>query len=175
MRLRKLKYHGEGSPVYIEYDEHNDATKKHDRFTFECEEPPRDALAQALQGMGEHALDFCGMDADAEVVVKSVSISYDGNEVQGLIITASVALEGSKGPFNFNTPRYVREGLGEDDVDDEPGVFSEDCAACLDKLEKLAFAYIGGDRAQLELALVPPETDMMADSEAAQQPQLVEA
>ena len=156
MRLRKLKYHGEGSPVEIVYDEHNGRTGKHDHFTFACEEPPRDVLVLALVAMAAHALDFCGLDAsdDDAATVKSVSISYDSAELQGLVITASLDVEGARGPFNFNTPRFTRPENAEDEFKD--GVFSKQCADDLDRLEKLAFAYLHGDRAQLDLGLEAP-------------------
>ena len=177
-RLRKLEYHGEGTPVSLEFDQYNENTKKHDHYTFRCGEPPRGALWKALQGMGRHALDFCGLEEDADVAVTGVSISYDKREIQGLIITASVDLEGSKSPFNFNTPRYS-EGTGEEE--EEPGVFSGECGEDLNELAKLAFAYLKGDRAQLELELVQrdaPAGEGVGEAvveENTQQPELVEA
>jgi hypothetical protein len=94
-----------------------------DTVTLESSDAPSQALGDALQKMADHLL----------------------------VITAKKDLAGSHAPLIVNTPHFTREPYNEDS-DDDTGIFSDECGADLDELERLALLFAeGGERLQKEL------------------------
>lgn len=148
-RLRKLRW--APGEMTIRYDRVNVATKLMDTYTLESAETPLGELEHALQGMAEHVVEICELPEEmvSDLTVRSVSVSYNADGVQGLIVTALRDLENSNTPMLINTPHFSREAYSETAGD--ANVFSPKCGRDLDRLERCAFAYIDGERSQKEL------------------------
>jgi len=106
--------------------------------------------------MAQYAVKICELPEEYQLYVLSVSISYSDEDIQGLVITCHRALKYSNAPLIINTPHFSREPYSES-ADPEASVFSTECADDLDELERLAFAYLDGDRAQTSLGLEETE------------------
>ena len=157
-RLLKLKLGAKTNDVFIRYDQENRSSVTRDEFSIKSNEPPKAELRTALDTMAEHVIEICELPEDMKelLLVLGVSVSYNDDNIQGLIITCQRALKHSNTPMIINTPNFSREPYSET-ADPDVNVFSAECAESLDDLEEKAFAYVDGDRAQRELDFGEPK------------------
>ncbi len=129
-----------------------------DEFSLNSCEASKTELQTALWSMATHVIKICELPHGMRnsLTVLGVSISYNDDDIQGLVITCERTLTGSNSPMIINTPHFSREPYSETS-DPDIGVFSSEYADSLDDLEKRAFAHVDGDRAQRELEFKRPE------------------
>ncbi len=143
-RLLKFKANSDRTEILVKYEiDKNGAV---DIVTLESTEKPAKALFDALQAMDKHMGEIAELPADWKLTILGVTVT-NTNDVQGLVITATRELENSNAPLCLNTPHFTRQPYSEGD-DSGAGIFSFRCAQALDRLEKLVFAYVDGDREQ---------------------------
>lgn len=170
-RVLKFRYNPGDGKIFIKYECPSSASSVSDVFTMESCEAPVQELKDALQKMRDHVIDICEFPPpmNSGITIRGVTITYNDDDIQGLVITALRGLTYSNAPLIVNTPHFTREPYSEG-ADPDMNVFSTECAEDLDGLERLAFLYVGGQRAQQELDLGPAvetEEDGAAVVEAA--------
>ena len=126
-------------------------TKNWDQHTLSCKDEPRPELLERLQILANHVTEICefGEWETKKLIVSGVSMSYDGDGNCYLVITAQKTLEYSKAPLIINTP--ARPEMPESENDDPAFCWSDELCTDIDALEKEAWGYIEGERAQQTL------------------------
>lgn len=126
-------------------------TKHWDKYSLTCKDLPRPELLSQLNRLIGHVIEICELAEydHRQMAISGVSLSYNDGGNRYLVITAQKLLTYSKSPLIINTP--ARPELPENGADDKEFCWSEDLIADIDELEKEAWKYIGGERAQQTL------------------------
>jgi len=154
-RLLKFKMN-DYSGVTIVYERENENLfEVFDEYRIKCADQPRSELVAALGKMAKHVVDMCELPnytlSSIDVIgltVTHTAVEHQEEDVQGVVISGVRRLKNSNAPMIINTPHFTREPLS---PDADKGVFSFECAIDVDRLEQLVFAYVDGERAQLDL------------------------
>lgn len=148
-RITKIK--AKKGTYYFGWEVYRDQTNSWDQYTFSCKDMPRPELLERLQVMANHVTTICEFaeQETKKLIVSGVSLSYNEKGNCYLVITAQKALEYSKAPLIINTPARPAEPESENDSHDY--CWSDELADDIKILEKEAWKYISGERAQQTL------------------------
>lgn len=117
-----------------------------------CTETPHEDLRLAFDGLEPTVraiLQLPDYWRAGEIAIQSVTWSKsDSTEVEGAVITGSVALETADAPFNFNTPHLPFEQYSKTG---ESPTMPVDGIDALETLRREVEAYLKGKRAQQSL------------------------
>ena len=133
------------------WEVYRDQTNSWDQYTFSCKDMPRPELLERLQVMANHVTTICEFaeQETKKLIVSGVSLSYNEKGNCYLVITAQKALLYSKAPLVINTPARPAEPENESDSYDY--CWSDELADDIEILQKEAWKYISGERAQQTL------------------------
>lgn len=133
------------------WEVYRDQTNSWDQYTFSCKDMPRPELLERLQVMANHVTTICEFaeQETKKLIVSGVSLSYNEKGNCYLVITAQKALVYSKAPLIINTPARPAEPENESDSYDY--CWSDELADDIEILQKEAWKYISGERAQQTL------------------------
>lgn len=148
-RITKIKV--KKGEYFFSWEIFQASTKNWDKHTLSCKDKPRPELLERLQTLANHVTEICefGERETKKLIVSGVSLSYGDDGNCYLVITAQKALEYSKAPLIINTP--ARPAEPENDADSPEFCWSDELANDIDALEREAWKYIDGERAQQTL------------------------
>lgn len=126
------------------------STNNWDEHTLSCKDQPRPELIERFTKMGEHVAAICEINAaDGTIMASGITLSHTDSGNRYLVITAQKKLEYSKSPLIINTP--ARPETPENEYESEDFCWGEELFNDVNELEKEAWKYITGDRAQQNL------------------------
>ena len=141
--------------IRISWDEESKKSHTVESTTKESSDPPKPEFSRAWERMQEHfrtMLEFPKNFYDS-LSVESINISRQ-DEMISCEITGYRALENAKGTVKLKGPQYSWDTAAEaEDQGGKKNRMTKECYEDLIDLESKALLYVGGDRAQLELAL----------------------
>lgn len=149
-RLKKIKFTNEGK-VTVAYEiQVNGAW---DEFAMTSSEAPDISFTKALKDLACHVVEMCELPEShlERINVKGVSFSYGGEkQVMGATIVAVMRLRKSNVDLNLNTPHKAAGSYSDGEADPKQ-LFSEKCVKALESVEREAFGFVDGVRAQADL------------------------
>ena len=150
MRINKIKY----KPDQLEIHYEETAGKNTKEIVFRSSEKPHPDFDLSLARLIPDVYDILQLDRAWRIGAMSIrGISWSQHEdtgIEGAVITALVPLETANGPLVINTPHLPFEQYSESG---ESPTMDEKAKNHMEDVRTEAEAYVGGKRAQLELAL----------------------
>lgn len=147
---RLLKFKLKDSDVFVKYEKPSESAAIPDTVTLESGEAPRSELRDAMKALRADVVEMTELPIDEDELTV-IGVSFTHGDYDGVVVTALRELENSNAPLVLNTPHFTN------DEEADVGVYSMDCQERLDDLESLVFAYVDGERQQLELEDAEPE------------------
>lgn len=148
-RIVKIKI--KQGEFYFAWESFQSKTRHWDKHTLTCKDLPRPEFLEKMQVLANHVTEICefAKEESQKLTVSGVSLSYTDKNNRYLVITAQKSLAHSKSPLIINTP--ARPEAPENEGDGEKFCWSSDLTDDIDDLEREAWKYIDGDRAQQTL------------------------
>lgn len=150
-RLMKIKVK-EGT-YFFKWEVFRRDTNNWDQHTLTCKDIPRPELLQRLRALAYHVAAICEFNMQRyeieKIIISGISLSYGDDGNRYLVITAQRHLEYSKAPLIINTPARPEQSEGV--AVSEEFCWSAALMEDIDALEKEAWEYIDGNRAQQKL------------------------
>ena len=159
MRFKKIKFDGD-TVTLVTFDARAKWEKEE---TVTSREAPHPDFIAALGALVEPVLDLCELPEDygLGLTVRGVSFSEDDDGNRGAVVTSLKTLDTVSAPMALNTP-HVSERANNDGECSMPPALDR----ALRALEREAYGFLQGKRAQSDLFAQPDEQQALVGADA---------